>query len=263
MNGRQYDDDRRRYGVSRPEEHRTFEGEHDIGESRGGPRRSVEGGWGAGESSSHGYSDRPYAHRDEDYNYDPRGDRGYSYSGARGAMVSPEWDHYRGDVGPYGREPGSPYERPVSGRRAGYGARRSGYPHDTGARFAGADYGPGYRTMEGPSAWAATDEQMARRRDFRGHGPRGYQRSDERLNEEICERMTEDPDIDPREVSVRVQSGVVTLEGRVEDRWMKHHIEDLVDACSGVRNIENRIRVGPALPGNAGQPQDGGSSSQH
>lgn len=262
MNGRQRDDDRRRYGVSRADEHRTFEGEHGETESWSRPRRSVEGGWGASEPGPHTYSDRPYAHRDEDYNYDPRGERGYSYSGARGAMVSPEWDHYRGDVGPYGRDHGSPYERPASGRKAGYVARRSGYPDDTGARYAGADDGPGNRTMEGPSAWAATDEQLARRSNFRGHGPQGYERSDERLSEVICERMTEDPDIDPREVSVRVQSGVVTLEGRVDDRWMKHHIEDLVDACSGVREIENRIRVGASPAPGTAQP-GGGSASQH
>lgn len=63
---------------------------------------------------------------------------------------------------------------------------------------------------------------------------------------------------------MRVQSGVVTLEGRVDARWMKHHIEDLVDACSGVRNIENRIRVGQGNPsGGAAPPRGDGPTSQH
>ena len=93
MSGR-YEDERRRYGESRPGGGRTFEGEHDVGQSRRAGQDNVEGG-----SSRGSYASRPYASRDEDYTYDPRGDRNYSYSGARGSMVSPEWDHYHGDLG--------------------------------------------------------------------------------------------------------------------------------------------------------------------
>jgi len=35
----------------------------------------------------------------------------------------------------------------------------------------------------------------------------------------------------------------VLLEGTVSSRHMKHHIEDMVDQCRGVEDIENRIRV--------------------
>jgi len=33
------------------------------------------------------------------------------------------------------------------------------------------------------------------------------------------------------------------LDGTVPERRMKHAIEDLVDACPGVQDIDNRIRV--------------------
>jgi hypothetical protein len=74
-------------------------------------------------------------------------------------------------------------------------------------------------------------------------GPKGYQRSDERLKEDISERLMEAHDIDSSEVTVDVKGAKVTLEGVVPSRHMKHAIEDLVDACPGVQDIDNRIRV--------------------
>lgn len=271
----------RRYGEYGPGG-RSFEGEHDAGQShRDGPG-GRHGNFRAGQR---GYAERPYTERSGNYNPDPRGARDYGYSTARGSMVSPEWDHYRdhGDSGP-----ASPYEMVPSGREAGFGSRAS-YGTQGEGRYAGGDFGRGFQApgrdrfdsddadsrarmrgwsghrgggqydSYGPyggsgrddegrsgyrSSWGASFEQMAQGQDYRGRGPRGYARSDERLHEILCERMTEDPDIDPSDVSVQVRDGVVTLEGRVEDRWMKYHIEDLVDACSGVTEIENRIRVG-------------------
>jgi osmotically-inducible protein OsmY len=40
-----------------------------------------------------------------------------------------------------------------------------------------------------------------------------------------------------------VADGRVTLDGTVPDRYMKHAIEDLVDECPGVQDIDNRVRV--------------------
>jgi hypothetical protein len=74
-------------------------------------------------------------------------------------------------------------------------------------------------------------------------GPKGYQRSDERLREVISERLMEARDIDSSEVTVAVSGAKVVLEGTVPERRMKHAIEDLADACPGVQDIENRIRV--------------------
>ncbi|MCL6710778.1 BON domain-containing protein [Pseudomonas sp. R2.Fl] len=80
-------------------------------------------------------------------------------------------------------------------------------------------------------------------RSFRGRGPRGYTRSDERIGEDIHERLTDDPMLDAGDITVEVHEGQVTLGGQVEQRWLKHHAEDLVDACSGVRGIRNDLRV--------------------
>jgi hypothetical protein len=92
-------------------------------------------------------------------------------------------------------------------------------------------------------------------------GPKGYQRSDERLREDISERLMEAYEIDSSEVTVQVLGGKVVLEGTVPDRYMKHAIEDLADAAPGVQDVDNRIRVatragsGPG-PGDTGRPRD-------
>lgn len=72
--------------------------------------------------------------------------------------------------------------------------------------------------------------------------PKGYTRSDERLREDICERLSHSG-LDVSEVSVSVSQGQVTLEGTVEDRRLKHAIENLADDCLGVQDVDNRIRV--------------------
>jgi hypothetical protein len=81
---------------------------------------------------------------------------------------------------------------------------------------------------------------------FAGRGPKGYQRSDERLQEELCERLTADPEIDASELTVSVREGEVTLEGSVADRHMKRDAEDCAEGISGVRQVHNRLRVAPS-----------------
>lgn len=81
---------------------------------------------------------------------------------------------------------------------------------------------------------------------YRGVGPKNYRRSDERLMEDISERLTDDEDLDASEITVRVLEGKVTLEGTVDHRWMKHRAEDIADACTGVKDVDNRILVTPS-----------------
>ena len=106
------------------------------------------------------------------------------------------------------------------------------------------------------------------RRDFRREtpryprGPKGYQRSDERLKEDISERLMEAYHIDSSEVTVEVRGAKVSLEGTVPSRHMKHAIEDLVDRCPGVLDIDNRIRVaGPNYQGSAATTMSQSQSS--
>lgn len=85
--------------------------------------------------------------------------------------------------------------------------------------------------------------QYGRQGDGERRGPKGYQRSDERIKEDICERLMQREHIDAREVTVEVKESRVTLEGQVPERRMKHEIDDVVDSVMGVQDVDNRIRV--------------------
>jgi hypothetical protein len=88
-----------------------------------------------------------------------------------------------------------------------------------------------------------------------GRGPRGYQRSDERIREDVCERMCEHGELDASEIEIVVASGEVTLKGTVSDRSDKRLAEDLTAQVSGVRDVNNQIRVSQGTTGQESQPQ--------
>jgi osmotically-inducible protein OsmY len=88
---------------------------------------------------------------------------------------------------------------------------------------------------------------------YGNRGPKGYQRSDDRIREDVCDRLTADASVDATNITVMVKDGEVTIEGSVDDRNMKRHAEDCADGVSGVRQVHNRLVV---------QPQhDGGTSA--
>jgi hypothetical protein len=74
-------------------------------------------------------------------------------------------------------------------------------------------------------------------------GPKNYRRSDERIREDICDALIAAMHLDASDVTVDVTEGVVTLEGIVPERRMKHAIEDVAASVRGIREVENRIRV--------------------
>jgi sporulation protein YlmC with PRC-barrel domain len=83
----------------------------------------------------------------------------------------------------------------------------------------------------------------------RGRGPRGYRRSDERIREDINDRLSDRPDLDASNVEVTVANGEVTLAGNVNNRRDKRLAEDISENVSGVQNVENRLRVNQAQLG--------------
>lgn len=156
------------------------------------------------------------------------------------------------------REEGTPFSAGVPPRYLG-----TGFPGRGGPGFTGGYYGFGAGSLEPdwrarhryPVGRPAGEDSRGRdwgtERDRRSEqqrryppGPKGYQRSDERLREDISERLMEAAHyIDSSDVTVEVAGAKVVLEGTVPERPMKHAIEDLVDACPGVQDIDNRIRV--------------------
>ncbi len=77
---------------------------------------------------------------------------------------------------------------------------------------------------------------------YEGVGPRNYRRSDERIWEDICLRLTQHHQIDASDVEVDVTEGEVTLSGTVEDRRIKRMVEANAERIQGVIDVHNRLR---------------------
>jgi hypothetical protein len=77
----------------------------------------------------------------------------------------------------------------------------------------------------------------------RGRGPKGYKRTDERIHEDVCERLMHDRFIDASDVEVSVSNGEVTLSGTVSSRGVKRRAEDLAEMASGVTHVQNNLRI--------------------
>jgi osmotically-inducible protein OsmY len=192
--------------------------------------------------------------------YGAFGAQGYGGEGGFGAAGYGGQGGYAryGSQGEYG-VPGG-YGGDHGNRQGNFGARHSAIERqvERGSRTAFADqqvsYGEGVYGGYGQGGRGASTDQRGqswgnwgRESNIAGRqqrrAPKGYQRSDERLREDICERLMNRWDIDAGEVSVEVKDGMVTLEGTVQNRRERHAIEDLIDDCHGVKDIDNKIRV--------------------
>ena len=123
------------------------------------------------------------------------------------------------------------------------GAARRPDPYDARSE----DRGFFERAADEVSSWFGDeDAERRRRRDHRGRGPKGYVRSDDRIREDISDRLTEDWDVDASEIEVIVAGGEVTLSGTVDARETRRRAEDIAEAVSGVNHVQNNLRVGGA-----------------
>jgi hypothetical protein len=172
---------------------------------------------------------------DMDYRRTGRGDSGEEYRGREGygtGRMGGDGGYYRGMRSD--EQERDRYGRFVSeGDGRGYGRSMSGLhgmydmPRDEQGRFTSQRSG-GYGRRMGQHT---------------GRGPKNYQRSDERIREEVCDRLEQDGDIDASEMDVKVQNGLVTLTGSVESREEKHMAEQLAEECSGVKDVLNQLKV--------------------
>jgi osmotically-inducible protein OsmY len=76
-----------------------------------------------------------------------------------------------------------------------------------------------------------------------GKGPKNYRRSDQRIEEEISERLTDDPVVDASDIEVTVKESEVVLSGTVDSKTAKRRAEDLCEHIQGVTHVENRLKV--------------------
>lgn len=262
-----------RYDADDFERRHDEEGQHhdDAYRYRRDRQTRQSGRWGS-EEPSYGrpYGDRPGepAGRGHPHQRGPQYEQGGQYPGTRAASPSeglrsrsadpgqssyggfrgedPRWQRQQlryGDESPYDELEGPSYGRGMGGRRYG-GGYGGGYGSGGGpARGQGGDYGDeygaGYREVYG-DPYGGPEPPRGKSQRI---SPKGYVRSDQRVLEDLCERLSHSG-LDVSDVSVDVTDGTVTLEGTVPNRHTKHAIEDCADDCLGVTDIQNRIKVG-------------------
>lgn len=189
--------------------------------------------------------------------------------------------------------------RAYGGERGGHGGYRGerGYEGDRDGGF-GETGGRWSRSWDGGHEWVSTpragrgeggrgawdktkdeverwfgDDQAERRRDVdraqgdhRGRGPKNYARSDERIRDDVNDRLSDDSWLDASHIEVTVTDREVTLNGTVSSRDDKRRAEDLAEHCSGVNHVQNNLRVQrqgdqpSSRWGSQGQPDNGGLS---
>ena len=87
------------------------------------------------------------------------------------------------------------------------------------------------------------DDDRYSRNSYRGHGPKNYTRSDSRIMEDVCDRLSDDHDVDARNIDVTVNDREVTLDGTVRNRRAKRRAEDCIHDLSGVSHVQNNLRI--------------------
>lgn len=85
------------------------------------------------------------------------------------------------------------------------------------------------------------------RQSFRGIGPKGYRRSDEKIKDDVSECLYRNTEVDASYIEVFVQDGHVVLRGTVNDRYQKIMAEEAVEHLAGVIDVYNELRIKQTL----------------
>jgi len=205
-----------------------------------------------------------------DYDYQPnyRSDYGRDY-GSSGQNYSDRGFRAGGNSDYYGRNSGS-MSGPDYDRNYGYQGRSSGswgnsdydrnygyqgqgsnwnYPGRNPGSWSGSDYDQGInqgRNWGGNQGQNWNSNQgsfQSGQGEYYGRGPQGYKRSDDRIKEDINDRLTWHGNVDATNIQVTVKSGEVTLDGSVSDRHQKRMAEDVAEQVQGVTDVQNRLRI--------------------
>ncbi len=239
-----------------------------------GPGRAREGERRAGMPYRRSRGERPEERRtmaNEDYPRD-RGNENQQGDWAR--QVRQNWQ--RGPYRDYGWEPGEsvlPEFRDPSVHRTAYEEEeiREQYrrPRGRGPNFRRAyDYENArylptgeMPTQRGYGSGYAREEWWNVPGPYTGRGPRGYRRSDERISEDVCYRLTQHGGIDASDIEVHVNNGEVTLAGMVDSRQTKRMAEDAIESVAGVQDVHNGLRVRPQQNQQNQQNQQGSQAA--
>jgi len=126
----------------------------------------------------------------------------------------------------------------------------------SGGSLYGNQSGYGNRSMESRSG-------STLRGGFAGRGPRNYTRSDDRIREDVCDRLSANDEVDASDITVTVQQGEVTLSGTTPDRHQKRLAEDIAEDVQGVKDVHNQLKANKGLMQEVGDKIMGREAETH
>lgn len=210
------------------------QGRGDYGSSEGRYSQGRQGSWPQGRGTG-----------DQSFYAQNRGDQGYSQGASHGGYGDQNDTQHRG--GSYGDQGSS-----QGMNRGGYGGergfssqQRGGWSNEGGHPYGQGNYGQGNYGQSGfgqGSLQQGGYGQNQGQRRSQGRGPSSYTRSDQRIYEDICDALSSG-DVDAAQVEVKVEKGEVTLTGTVSAREDKRRIEDLAERVSGVKDVNNQLKM--------------------
>lgn len=211
------------YGQSR-------QGQPDYGRSAFGP----SGGRQAHMSQGYDADGRRFGSRDADQRWERemRRPSGAAYGDARSRGV------YSGGTGGYDYELGYGDAGRDDGRQAREGFEDRARDAGDFFRRAGQKISNWFSDVSGDAG-----DRQETYRGARGLGPKGYKRSDERISDDVHQRLADDSWLDATNVNVSVSGGEVTLSGTVDSREAKHRAERIVEDLPGVNHVQNNLRI--------------------
>ena len=244
-------------GASSPRHEDTGREEWERGRAaeRSDQSRYERGGFFGGGSSGGGgemSSRRQYERDWSEGGGRPLGGPGASYGRESGGGSYRGRDWSESSLGPSMLEGTSGFGPGVGPRGSGqrrFESSRGYYGEYGGYGVAPIDYGPSAGYGSGPARSYIGDQgdarsvNQSRQRTFAGRGPRNYKRSDERIREDVNERLTQHPELDAIDIDVRVSNCQVVLMGVVEDRRAKRLAEDIAEDVWGVDDVRNELKV--------------------
>ncbi|UOF00798.1 BON domain-containing protein [Bdellovibrio reynosensis] len=181
-------------------------------------------------------SDRPRYNKDDYQHFNPDERNNYQYS-----KIANENRAFRGP-------PESDWESESNHRNQPdfhQSERRTPY-----GQFHGAPYSAFYDKSQHPKSSSEGRDYLHENllpedisRHYAGRGPKNFKRTDERIREEICDKLTDDPHVDAHDIEVLVMEGYVTLNGTVPEKRMKRMTEELIEQIRDVKDIHNNIKI--------------------
>lgn len=235
------------FGAGYSDDYNEYNQGNSYGSSYNRNQGQQGGQW--GQSGQHNQQGQ-YGRRDRDDYTSNYGNQDRNYSG--GYDSSANYGSNYGGSGGYGNSGNYGGNQNYGNAQSGYSGRNYGTyePNRGNSGNQHDDRNWWDKTRDEVSSWFGDeDAERRRRRDqvasgaHRGKGPRDYRRSDERILEDVCDRLSDDSFIDASEIDVKVSGSEVVLTGSVDSREAKRRAEDLAESISGVTNVQNNLKV--------------------